>query len=197
MIEKLNDNGIYTYHIDPELRGIHQLVSHLYFVKTLTENKHIRCRIVCDIEKYKTDMIFEKGVDAANYIINNIIKKEIVALYENGKDIIVRSIELTDDLSNLNLLKEYTAVIAYDDIFNVVTRLIYRGKILLSAIDINVIRATLDDFMRNRKIFDSILETLPSADAGVEHEKNMFLDNIYCKISKGDIYGKTNKDNVQ
>jgi hypothetical protein len=177
MIEKLNANNNYIYHIDKDLNSVHDIQDRIWFdiCEPCIRNRSATYTVIVDNDSDKIVETFSKSFDVFIYL-QRLIKEGCRGFLTGEKKLHIRSIEIADDLSNLEMIVAYLRTLPTNR-FDVYTRLIYKGKILISALKINHILPVIKDFeekyaCKNEASFDN----LPSADVGEEYEINLIKD---------------------
>ncbi len=177
MIEKLNANNNYIYHIDKDLNSVHDIQDRIWFdiCEPCIRNRSATYTVIVDNDSDKIVETFSKSFDVFIYL-QRLIKEGCRGFLTGEKKLHIRSIEIADDLSNLEMIVAYLRTLPTNR-FDVYTRLIYKGKILISALKINHILPVIKDFeekyaCKNEASFDN----LPSADVGEEYEINLIKE---------------------
>jgi hypothetical protein len=177
MIEKLNANNNYIYHIDKDLNAVHDIQDRIWFniCEPCIGRGSVTYTVIVDNDSDKIVETFSKSFDVFIYL-QRLIREGCRGFLTGEKKLHIRSIEIADDLSNLEMIVAYIRTLPIDR-FDVYTRLIYKGKILISAPKINQILPAIKNFegeyaCKNEVFFDD----LPSADVGEEYEMNLIKD---------------------
>lgn len=115
---------------------------------------------------------FNKSFDVFIYL-QRLIGEGWRGFLTGEKKLHIRSIEISDDLSNLKMIEAYARTLPTNK-FDVYTRLIYKGKILLSVPKINHILYTIKNFDERYVCENELfLDGETSADVGEEYEMNL------------------------
>ena len=189
MIEKLNENNNYIYYIDKDLNFIHDIQDRIWFniCESFIGKGSATYTVIVDNDSDKIVETFNKAFDVFIYMQRLIIEGHRGFL-TGEKKLHIRSIEIADDISNLEMVKAYIRTLP-DNRFDVYTRLIYKGNILISAPKmtsiISAIRSFEETYTCKNRIF---LDGGTSADVGEEYEmgiiRKMFKEEELEKILK-------------
>lgn len=191
MIEKLNADNNYIYHIDNDLNGAYTIQDrmwlNLYRSATVRRDCSTTYTVIVDTDLDKSVKTFNKGFDVIIYM-QVLIREGLRGFLTGEKNLHVRSIEIADDLSNLEMLIAYVRSLPANK-FGVYTRLIYNGKILTSTPKINYILSIIENFgKKDAYEHEPLFDDLPSADVGIEHEidiiKKMFSEKELNEMLK-------------
>lgn len=177
MIEKLNANNNYIYHIDKDLNSVHDIQDRIWFdiCEPCIRNRSATYTVIVDNDSDKIVETFSKSFDVFIYL-QRLIKEGCRGFLTGEKKLHIRSIEIADDLSNLEMIVAYLRTLPTNR-FDVYTRLIYKGKILTSTPKIRHIISTIDCFEERYGCMpDEFFDDLPSADVGIEHEMNLIKE---------------------
>ena len=181
MIKKLNDSNNYIYHIDSELHCLYNIEEHLRLWMNLDRANFFNYdhsniyTINVDDGIDTITKIFHKSIDAHTYV-SELVRKGLREFIIGNKELQVQSIEIVNSISDLPMVMSYLNTLSIDN-FDVYTRLIYKGKILISALKINHILPVIKDFEEKYACMpDEFFDNLPSADVGIEHEMNLIKE---------------------
>ena len=181
MIKKLNENSNYIYHIDSDLSGAYTIERNMQKYLTRRDELHpdpsTIYTVILDNDLDKTVKSFNKRFDVIMYVLE-LIKEGYRGFLTGEKKLQVQSIEVADDLSNLEMLIAYVESLPNNK-FGVYTRIIYKGKILVTTAEINHLLSVLKNFREKYVyIYKEFSDDLPSADVGVEHEMDIIKKNV-------------------
>ena len=174
MIEKLNENNNYIYHIDKDLNDVHDIQDRIWcnICESFIRKGSTTYTVIVDNDSDKIVETFDKAFDVFIYM-QRLIREGYRGFITGEKKLHIRSIEIADDLSNLGMVIAYVKTLPTNR-FDVYTRLIYKGKILISAPKINHILPAIKNFEENYACSNEIfLNGEPSADVGEEYELNL------------------------
>lgn len=177
MIEKLNANNNYIYHIDKDLNSVHDIQNHIWFniCEPCIGRGSATYTVIVDNDSDKIVETFGKSFDVFIYL-QRLIREGCRGFLTGEKKLHIRSIEIADDLSNLEMIVAYLRTLPTNR-FDVYTRLIYKGKILTSTPNIRHIIEIINCFDEKYTYMpDEFFDDLPSADVGIEHEMNIIKE---------------------
>ena len=191
MIKKLNETNNYIYHIGSDLSGAYTIQRNMQKYLTKYDELHpdpsTIYTVIVDNDLDETVKSFNKRYDVIMYILE-LIKEGYRGFLTGEKKLHVQSIEVADDLSNLEMLIAYVESLPNNK-FGVYTRIIYKGKTLVTTPEINHLLSVLKNFRENYVyIYKEFSDDLPSADVGIEHEmdiiKKMFNNKELNELRK-------------
>lgn len=174
MIEKLNANNNYIYHIDKDLNDLYNIQDRIWLnmCEPCIKDRSATYTVIVDNDSDKIVETFNKSFDVFIYL-QRLIGEGWRGFLTGEKKLHIRSIEIADDLSNLKMIEAYARTLSTNK-FDVYTRLIYKGKILLSVPKINHIIYTIKNFDERYVCENELfLDGETSADVGEEYEMNL------------------------
>lgn len=177
MIEKLNANNNYIYHIDKDLNDLYNIQDRIWLnmCESCIKDRSATYTVIVDNDSDKIVETFNKSFDVFIYL-QRLIGEGWRGFLTGEKKLHIRSIEIADDLSNLKMIEAYARTLPTNK-FDVYTRLIYKGKILTSTHNIRNIISIINCFdEKYTRMPDEFFDDLPSADVGIEHEMDIIKE---------------------